>query len=102
VTNALAGAQQPRGEGFTDGQTIRGPLLSYTCVSGGPSNAAVAHRHRPPAPSPPSLTAALLPQVALAVARYQKDHPSAVVRVTGHSLGGALAVLAALDLVQRG
>jgi feruloyl esterase len=37
-------------------------------------------------------------QVRSAVATYVKDHPSAGVYVTGHSLGAALAALAALDL----
>jgi len=38
-------------------------------------------------------------QVLAALAVYRQDHPTAVLHLTGHSLGGALAVFAALELI---
>jgi len=42
---------------------------------------------------------ALREQVLAALAVYRQEHPTAVLHLTGHSLGGALAVFAALELI---
>lgn len=40
----------------------------------------------------------LAPNITLAVARLRQQHPDAPIYVSGHSMGGALATLCALDL----
>ncbi|CAM9919266.1 unnamed protein product [Phaeothamnion confervicola] len=44
----------------------------------------------------------LIDPVLSEIQRLQKENPTFDVYVTGHSLGGALAVLAALDIVETG
>ena len=43
-----------------------------------------------------------LPQILAEVARLRLTYPTAAVKTTGHSLGAALATLAAMDLVAAG
>jgi len=45
---------------------------------------------------------AVFPDVLAEVKRLQQQHSTYAVKVTGHSLGGALAQLTAMELVKNG